>query len=259
MVSLAVTVAACSGASTPTPTSARATTTTSVGNGAGSLQLLAPGTRVSVQHAAAKMIAISDNTAADMLIGLVGRRGVEAKADAWMAEGSRNHPFLTTQEVFLLHYVPGLADRFSATPQPQRERFLEEEVDPLPLSAIGPGYTPSPRLVGSIEWFATPRDVCRAFAGLHQLAPDPALRPLSAILSGEVRGLDLDRSRWPTVWYKGGSEPGVLTMGWLATADDGRSYVVEAMITDAKAPLPDDAIDRVVALAVEGFGLLGTR
>jgi Beta-lactamase enzyme family/ORF 12 gene product N-terminal len=43
----------------------------------GDLRLLPDGTRVSVRAAADKMISISDNTAADMLIGLLGRAAVE--------------------------------------------------------------------------------------------------------------------------------------------------------------------------------------
>jgi beta-lactamase class A len=47
--------------------------------GSGSLQDVRSGTRVSVRQTAAMMIAISDNTAADMLIHLVGRSAVQAQ------------------------------------------------------------------------------------------------------------------------------------------------------------------------------------
>jgi beta-lactamase class A len=43
------------------------------------LQYEPEGTQISVLDAAAKMISISDNTAADMLIHLVGRSAVEAR------------------------------------------------------------------------------------------------------------------------------------------------------------------------------------
>jgi beta-lactamase class A len=45
----------------------------------GVLQYEPEGTQISVLDAAAKMISISDNTAADMLIHLVGRSAVEAR------------------------------------------------------------------------------------------------------------------------------------------------------------------------------------
>jgi hypothetical protein len=37
------------------------------------------------------------------------------------------------------------------------------------------------------------------------------------------------------VWFKGGSEPGVLTLGWLATDNHGKTFVVEAMVSNHQA------------------------
>src|SRR5262249_54446596 len=69
----------------------------SVGNGEGSLMADAPGTQVTVEDAATKMISISDNTAADMLSGLTGHPDVEAQFGQWTADASANQPFLTTR------------------------------------------------------------------------------------------------------------------------------------------------------------------
>jgi beta-lactamase class A len=228
----------------------------SLGNGQGSLQFAAPGTSVSVEEVATKMISISDNTAADMLIGLVGRPRVESQVREWSAHASANDPFLTTREMFLLHYAAGLADRYLATPNDERAAFLASSVDPRPLSDIASGYSPDPRYVDEIEWFASPADICRAFAGLQQLSKRAALASLSTVLSREVAGIGLDTSEWPTVWYKGGSESGVLTLGWLATNRRGHTFVVEAMVSNPDAALAADSITDLVALAHDAFGLL---
>ncbi len=228
----------------------------SLGNGAGSLQFAAPGTVVSVEQTAMSMISISDNTAADMLIGLVGRNAVEAQVRRWTANAAANEPFLTTREVFLLHYVAGLADRYLATPRGQRAAFLASSVDPLPLSDIASGFSLDPRYVDEIEWFASPIDVCRAFAGLQMLSRQPALSPLSTILALQPGGNGPDASVWPTVWYKGGSEPGVLTLGWLATNRHGETYVVEAMVSNPDAALSADSIPDLVSIAKRTFDLL---
>lgn len=233
--------------------------TRSVGNGpeSGSLQFAETGTSVSVEEAATKMISISDNTAADMLIGLVGRDEVEAKADEWMADASANDPFPTTREMVLLHYVEGLGERYLATPQEERETFLASSVDPLPLGDIASGYTTEPRLIETIEWFGSPEDVCHAYAGLLAQSQEPSLAStLPTILSQEVAGIGLEPSAWPTVWYKGGSEPGVLTLGWLATTDEGTTFVVEAMVSNPDAALADDAIADLVGIAEDAFALL---
>ena len=67
------------------------------------LQYEPDGTQISVQDAAAKMISISDNTATDMLINLVGRSAVEAAlTSAGMANPALDRPFLTTREAFIL-------------------------------------------------------------------------------------------------------------------------------------------------------------
>ena len=61
----------------------------------GSLQDVPAGTRVPVRQTAAKMISISDNTAADMLIHLVGRSAVQAQDRQWSDHAALNVPFLT--------------------------------------------------------------------------------------------------------------------------------------------------------------------
>ena len=101
-------------------------------------------------------------------------------------------------------------------------------------------------------------DICDAFAGLQTLAQDPALVPLPAVLEVEDGTLDLPADDWPTVWFKGGSEPGVLTLGWLATTAEGETYVVEAMLTDPDAPLADTAITDLVAISRDAFTLLAS-
>jgi hypothetical protein len=229
----------------------------SLGNGEGSLQFVPSGASVSLQEAATKMISISDNTAADLLAGLAGRDAVEAQMEQWVADPSANEPFLTTRQMFLLHYVAGLGDQYLATPPADRAAFLASSVDPHALADIASGYSNDPRYIEQIEWFASPDDICTAFAGLQQLGDDPALSPtLSDVLSVEDAGIDLDPAEWPTVWYKGGSESGVLTLGWLATRSDGDTYVVQAMIANPAAPLAADSITDLRDLARSAFDLL---
>lgn len=227
------------------------------GPGTGALQFAAQGAKISVERTATKMISISDNTAADMLIGLVGRGPVEAQVRQWSAHPSANYPFLTTKEMLLLHYAKGLAARYLATPRAERAAFLTSSVDTLPVGAIATGYSSDPRYIDDIEWFASPADLCRAFAGLQQLSKKRALVPLSKVLSRAVFGIGLDRSAWPTVWFKGGSESGVLTVGWLVTNSQGQTFVVEAMVSNPDAALSADSIPKLVALARSAFGLLG--
>ena len=222
----------------------------------GALQFVAAGTSVSVEEAATKMISISDNTAADLLLGLVGRDAVVEQMRRWTESAAANEPFFTTRQMLLLHYVTGLADQYLATPPDERAAFLAASVDPLPIGDIASGYSEEPRFIEEIEWFASPDDVCRTFAGLQEQAQDPASAALSTVLSREVAGIGLDPSAWPTVWYKGGSEPGVLTLGWLATTSDGETFVVEAMVSNPDDALSPESITDLVGLAQDTFALL---
>ena len=226
--------------------------------GSGSLQDDPAGTRLPVRQTAAMMISISDNTAADMLIHLVGRAAVQAQDRQWSAHAALNVPFLTTRELFLMKYAdPLLADQYLHLPRGQRAAFLATAVDPLPLiPAQLQGGTGSPADIDTIEWFASPDDICRAFAGLRQLAAQPALAPLGPILSANNLGIGLDPAQWPTIWYKGGSEPGVLTLGYLATNSKGQTFVVVAMLSNPAAALSPSAVLGLLALVQGAFELL---
>jgi|SRR5215217_4743771 beta-lactamase class A len=102
----------------------------------GVLQYEPDGTQISVLEAAVKMISISDNTAMDILIDLVGRSAVEAAlTETGMAKPSLNRPFLTTRETFVLtlEQWPALAKRYVAADEAGRRALLANTVDRLPL------------------------------------------------------------------------------------------------------------------------------
>ena len=227
--------------------------------GPGYLQYVPAGTRVPVWQTATQMISISDNTAADMLIHLVGQAAVQAQDRQWSAHAALNVPFLTTRETFLLKFVhPLLADQYLRLAPGQRAAFLASAVDPLPLSQAQLQNVPyaSPTDINTIEWFAAPDDICRAFAGLQQLAAQPALAPLGSVLSANNGGIGLDPAQWPTIWFKGGSEPGVLTLGYLATNGNGQTFVVAVMLSDPAAALPPSAVTGLLAIVQGAFELL---
>jgi len=226
--------------------------------GSGTLQDAPAGTRVSVRQTALRMISISDNTAADMLIHLVGRSAVQAQDRQWSAHAALNVPFLTTREAFLMKSIyPALAQRYLSLAPGQRAAFLASSVDPLPFSQAQVQSTEGslPADIDTIEWFASPDDICHAFAGLQQLAAQPGLAPLGPILSADNLGIGLDPAQWPTVWYKGGSETGVLTLGYLATNSKGQTFVVVAMLSNPAATLPPSAEPGLLAIVRGAFEL----
>lgn len=205
------------------------------------------------------MISSSDNTAADLLINLVGRTSVEAAAAAsGMADPALDTPFLTTRELFVLKLDdwPALADRYLALGSAGRLAMLTGTVDraPLPALAAATAWT-TPRDIGSIEWLASPADICKVYASLAALAREPRLAPVASVLEINDGGLGLDPRQWRRVWFKGGSEPGVVTLNYFATTSGGKSYLVSVMAANPAAPVPAAATASLLAAIKGAFGL----
>jgi len=213
------------------------------------------GTRVSVRQVATDMISISDNTAANMLIALLGRSAVEAATRAsGMADPALDVPFLTTRELFVLklHDWPKLATRYLALGAAGRQALLSHNVDRVPLTTLPTASWTGPRDIGSVEWFASPADICHVLASLAAQARQPGLAPLAGILERNDGGMSLDPGRWRPVWFKGGSEPGVLTLSYLATTRTGQAYVASVLAENPSAPLAQDPAVLTLTAAAKG-------
>ena len=115
-----------------------------------------------------------------------------------------------------------------------------------------------PRDIDRLEYFGSATDLCRAYASLAALDRQPGLSPIGQALSVNDDGLQLDPARWKTTWFKGGSEPGALSLAYLATTRAGQSYVVTVLAEDPSQPLADSAIPAIVA-AVKGAFTLAAR
>jgi Beta-lactamase enzyme family len=210
----------------------------------------APGTRFTVSQYAGYMMSISDNTAATSLIDIAGRGSVQAQLSTFgNAHPTRDIPFLTPRELIVLKGVnyPALADHYLALPRPRRTAELAA-VDRIPL-ARAKDWT-RPRKIGQIEWFASPTDICRAYAGLWRQYGQPGQAPIGGALSINPGSIALSPHAYPVVWFKGGSEPGVETLNYFTRAASGHLIVVSLMMADPSAPLSGPATTgEVIALA----------
>jgi hypothetical protein len=227
----------------------------------GNLATEPAGTQVTVLQAAQDMISSSDNTAADLLLTLVGRTAVESAAAAsGMADPALDTPFLTTRELFVLKLDdwPSLAGRYLALGPASRQAMLTGTVDRVPLSALhvtAPTGWTQPRDIGTLEWFASPADICRVYASLASLSRRPGLAPVASILEINNGSLALDPRQWSTTWFKGGSEPGVVTLNYLATTRTGQSYVVSVLAANPSAPIPQTATAQLLGAIKAAFTL----
>jgi hypothetical protein len=136
--------------------------------------------------------------------------------------------------------------------------MLTGTVDRVPLSALTVAAEKAwtqPRDLGTLEWFASPADICRVYASLAALSRQPGLAPVASILEINNGGLALDPGQWSSVWFKGGSEPGVLTLNYLATTRAGQSYVVSVLTANPAAPIPATAAAQLAGAIKGAFTL----
>ena len=226
----------------------------------GVLQSWPAGTPLTVQTLASEMISISDNTAADHLLHLLGRPAVEAAQKTMgHATPERNVPFLATHELFQLK-AKGHAERSSAylaRDAAGRRAYLDDSLSRMKPAELADIELHSPVALDRLEWFASTADLCRAMDWLRARTEGEANRraaPARAILAINP-GVELDRKAWTYVGYKGGGEPGVLNMTWLLGRRDGAWFAVSASWND-EAQTVDTA---ELATLMQGLiGLLAT-
>jgi hypothetical protein len=68
--------------------------------------------------------------------------------------------------------------------------------------------------------------------------------------------IGLNRKMWPIIWFKGGSEPGVLTLGYLAENAKHQTFVVSAMASNPRAALSPAATEDLLSIVKGAFTLV---
>ncbi len=203
----------------------------------GVLQSWPAGTPLTVQTLASEMISISDNTASDHLLRLLGRPAVEAAQKTMgHATPERNVPFLATRELFQLKATdhPERRSAYLARDSAGRRAYLDDSLSRMARTDLAGFDLLAPVDIDRLEWFASTADLCRAMAWLRTRTEGEANRrtaPARAILAINP-GVELDRKAWTYVGYKGGGEPGVLNMTWLLGRRDGAWFAVSASWND---------------------------
>jgi beta-lactamase class A len=190
----------------------------------GRLQDWPKGAPLTLHTLASLMISISDNTATDQLIAVLGReRIVKLMRDSGHSNPGANDPFLTTRELFVLKTMdPVFLDRWRSR-SPEAIKALEvlmEGANPS-LDAVNAAFAHGPKAL-DIEWFASPADLAKLFAHMRRTA-DPEAFAIMAINPSATPAI---RENWRYVGFKGGSEPGVLNLTWLLTDKAGRDWVL---------------------------------
>jgi len=211
----------------------------------GQLHLKPAGTKVTVRDAARAMIAISDNTATDLLIHRLGRAEIEKRlALRHNSVPERNTPFLTTREMFLIKgggkeretlgiEFPELVERWCKGTADERRAMVGKlcaPFDATPLAQmilpVSMGYelraTGQP-IQAEIEWFARPADIVALLLDAHRGTLAGSETFLEFYGAGSPLYPPEGLARWG---FKGGSERDVFALSAMAVGKEGRTVVV---------------------------------
>lgn len=221
----------------------------------GVMQMLNEGVEKPIAEFALKMISISDNTATDHLIALVGRENIEAFQTKHSSNTGNTFPFLMTREMFAIKLGddPKLAQQYADASDDERRAMINEggEYHGKTANLVNAASWKSPRFIDTIEWFATPKDACRAIAAIRDLASEPGQEPAKTAMTTNP-GVPVS-DNWDTVWFKGGSEPGVINLTFLVEHNSGARYALSLTANDPSRLIPEDT---AILLATRVIGLL---
>lgn len=178
-------------------------------------------TPVTIATLANLMISISDNTATDALVRIVGREAVEVVTP-------RNTPFPTTRELFILKASGNeiLRQTWAEGDEAARRDILQR-IDGMPLPEAGQ-LAAEPTT--DVEWFLSARELCEL------------MRELSDLPSLHINPGVAEAANWEAIAFKGGSETGILNFTTRLEGPDGTTHCVVATWNDPEAPIDNQSL-----------------
>ncbi len=195
---------------------------------------------VTLQTLATWMISVSDNSAADSLLHVLGRSAVEQKlAMIGHSAPDKILPFLSTIEAFALKSPANatLRQRFNTASEDDQRMMLDTEAAHLGYENVdSAAFNNGPAFIDSLEWFASPQDIVRLLDHIRRANNETTLQ-IMAVNSGIPAG---NKKAWQYLGYKGGSEPGVMSMSFLAQSKTGNWLVISGSWNDPQKALDEE-------------------
>lgn len=187
----------------------------------GILQTWPDETPLTLATYATEMISISDNTAADALLQIVGPKALQRYA-------AGNDPFLTTREVAALKSREGdeLRAAYLSAATPSARAAVLERVDALPVPAVSELLI---KPLAAVEWHYSVRQLCRLIERVASL-------PLMSINPGAA-----DAQAFAHIAYKGGSDFGIINMTTMVTTRRGSKLCFSATLNNASSDVDEAA------------------
>lgn len=209
----------------------------------GQLQEWPEGSPVTLHTLASLMISISDNTATDQLIAVLGKeRILNLMAESRHSDPGANDPFLTTRQLFELKAsnLETLTNWRGGEPVIQAAIEIAIADNRPNLDRINAAFASGPKAL-DIEWFASPADLAKLLAHMRETA-DPEAFDIMAISPSATPAI---KANWDYIGFKGGSEPGVLNLTWLLRDKAGRDHILTLGWNNPAAVLDEGKLEGI--------------
>jgi hypothetical protein len=206
---------------------------------------------VTLETLALQMISVSDNSAADTLLKVLGRSAVERKlALVGHSNPDKMLPFLSTVEAFGLKNPANTALRlkFIAASEAEQRLLIDQSASILTFDAIEKAtFAEGPASIDTIEWFASPNDISGLLNHIRRTRNDKML----AIMQINPGVAPSSAAKWQYVGYKGGSEAGVISMSLLARSPSGKWYVLSGSWNNIAANVDENRFAGLMTRALD--------
>ncbi len=192
------------------------------------------GDTLSMREVADAMIQVSDNTATDTLIRLLGREAIEKFILP------RNIPLLTTKNMLELKHQNNtkLLEEYRKSTL-EKKRGILQKIDATPIT---PDLKLDKPTALDLEWYYTPLELCNLMIQVQDNS-SMQINPGIAI-----------KTDWTQVAFKGGSEAGVLSLTTYLKSKLNKHYCVSATWNDTKNLSEEEflAVYQLLLLNLEG-------
>lgn len=196
---------------------------------------------VTLQTLATMMIAISDNTATDTLLDYLGQEAVIAEMKAsGHSQPDLNVPFLQTKQLFKMkaageETVNAYRNGNTAQKYAVLEGIEDTQVTPAEIDAA---FANGPYAL-DLEWFASAHDLRKMMAHLPKSGSGTQMKIMSVNRSVSSSADDI----YSRIYYKGGSEPGVLNFTWLVYDKQSQPHILAMSWSNPDAVLDETTFE----------------
>jgi hypothetical protein len=218
--------------------------------GGGTIAGFPRGAPVTLHTLASLMISISDNSATDILLHVVGRENVERMMAAMgVRDPARNRPLLSTLEMGLLKAAPATSlALWQQADETTRRQLLANDYAATDAARIDVTlFAGNPVRIDTVEWFASASDFVRVMDWLRLHADDTAKGILA--INGGLPPQAQSALRY--AGFKGGSEPGVANLTWLVQTRSGAWYALSTGWNNPAAPVDPTRLAGLAARAIQ--------